>query len=155
MKLMTLSLKLFMTYYFILTSLWCVSIVCAQDSSSGATHGLAYENPIALSPAAFEFFHPDMPKAKGSSCKSRDCSPSPGHSAIFHSMATKAHEATQVSETSWSLPRANRGHFGAGGIVGIVFGIAFIVLIAMGVYYVMIKRRTNIIRRKSIVEPDV
>ncbi|KAK1260713.1 hypothetical protein QJS04_geneDACA002436 [Acorus gramineus] len=144
MRLMMPSPKLF----FICLYGWSLSIVHARDESTRPTHGLAYQNPMAFSPAAFEFFHPDMPATKGSSssnipCKSNDCSPSSSQLSTFPRMAAKA-QATQVHETAWSLPGVKRGSVGVDWMVGIMCGITFIVLVAMGAYYVMIKHRENI-----------
>ncbi|XP_062171039.1 uncharacterized protein LOC133876809 [Alnus glutinosa] len=114
----------------------------AQDR---APHGVAYENPMALSPSAYDFFHPTTQKPKTEDpCHASSCSPLPIAAQVVE--ATPAHESRDLS------PR-NGNRVGAGGIAGIVFGLVFAVLLTMGVYYVTITRRANMTRTNS-VQPD-
>ena len=115
-----------------------LSITTAQDR---APHGLAHEHPIAFSPSAFEFFHP-VTEAKNP-CEASNCSPLPLAATVASSLA---HESRSTPERSGS-------RVGASGIAGLVFGFAFVVLLAMGVYYVMVTRKANLSRSNS-VQPD-
>lgn len=114
-----------------------LSITTSQDRSP---HGLAHENPMAFSPSAFEFFHPDNRQpSKVNPCAASGCSPLPIAATVQSSLAY-ASRSTQ-----------NRGGSGirAGGIAGIIFGFVFVVLLAMGVYYVVIKHVTNMSKNNS------
>ncbi|XP_004487112.1 uncharacterized protein [Cicer arietinum] len=118
---------------FFLISLPLVSIVIGQER---APHGLVYQNPEAFSPSAYEFFHPNSHKVDP--CTSSKCSPLP-----------LAVEATQIHESKVSKLDKGRTKLGAGGVAGIVFGLAFVVLLAMSVYHIRVTRRANVIRAKA------
>ncbi|KAK6926795.1 hypothetical protein RJ641_008514 [Dillenia turbinata] len=127
-----------------ISSLSFLSIARAQDR---APHGLAFENPIAFSPSAVEFFHPNAkPSASKDSCPT--CSPLPLAAQV---QSTPAHESSDSTTSQQS--GGGRG-IGPGGVVGIVFGFVFVVLLAMGVYYVVMTRRENTSRAKTI-QPDI
>ncbi|QCE09336.1 uncharacterized protein LOC114185834 [Vigna unguiculata] len=118
-----------------LVSLTLVSIVIAQER---APHGLVYENPEAFSPSAYNFFHPNEKKPETKNpCAASKCSPMPLAAQV---------EATEIHESrAKTLERGSR-KLGAGGLAGIVFGVAFVVVLAMGVYHVRVTRRTNMSR---------
>ncbi|KAK9280054.1 hypothetical protein L1049_013739 [Liquidambar formosana] len=78
------------------------------------------------------------------SCTESSCSPLPLAAQVA---STRAHES-KASTTQSSGSRV-----GAGGIAGIVLGSVFAVLLAMGVYRVVITRRANTSRANS-VQPD-
>lgn len=104
-----------------------------------APHGLAYENPMAFSPSAFDFFHPNGQQQQNLPCGTAsniNCSPLP--------------MAAQVGHESKESSRSRHSGVGAAGIAGIVFGFVFAVLLAMGVYYVVVTRRANVTRANSI-----
>ena len=131
---------------FFLLSLSLVTIVTSQVR---APHGLVYQNPEAFSPSAYEFFHPNSQKHdhnKDDPCTSSKCSPLP-----------LAVEATQIHESKGGKLDKGRKHLGAGGIVGIIFGVAFVVVLAMSVYHVRVTRKANMIRAKAnnSVQPPV
>lgn len=132
---------------FFLLSLSFVTIVTSQER---APHGLVNQNPEAFSPSAYEFFHPNSQKhgndKKDDPCTTSKCSPLP-----------LAVEATQIHESKGGKLDKGRKHLGAGGIVGIIFGVAFVVVLAMSVYHVRVTRKTNMIRAKAnnSVEPPV
>lgn len=137
-----------------LSLLSCLSLLCiaqAQDSGTQPrSHGLAQENPVALSPSAFQFFHPNSPLSSANvPCSASHCAPV----SSFSSAATEV-QAAQVHEVVKPASKANATGVGAGGVVGIVFGFVLIVLLAMGVYYVVVTRRANANRANS-VQPDV
>ncbi|XP_042521275.1 uncharacterized protein LOC122094737 [Macadamia integrifolia] len=120
-----------------------LSLVCAH-------HGLVYENPKAFSPAAYDFFHPNSQQPSKNTH-----SPSP--LSTFSSASSAVAQSTEAHESNFPDPKttaaAAGSRVGAGGIAGIVFGFALVVLLAMGVYYVVITRRSNITRANS-VRPD-
>ncbi|CAJ1955961.1 unnamed protein product [Sphenostylis stenocarpa] len=121
-----------------LLSLALVSIVIAQER---AAHGLVYQNPEAFSPSAYNFFHPNEKKPDTKEpCAASKCSPMPLAAQV---------EATEIHESKASTPEGGRKQLGAGGIAGIIFGVAFVVLLAMGVYHVSLTRPTNMNRAKA------
>ncbi|KAF7115343.1 hypothetical protein RHSIM_RhsimUnG0058600 [Rhododendron simsii] len=98
----------------IFTLLSFFTITRAQDR---APHGLAYENPMAFSPSAVDFFHPD-PKHPGTQdpCAESNCSPLPLAATV----------ASNVARESKSRPEERGGNrLGAGGSAGIVFGFVY------------------------------
>uniref|UniRef100_A0A2P2PAY7 Transmembrane protein n=1 Tax=Rhizophora mucronata TaxID=61149 RepID=A0A2P2PAY7_RHIMU len=120
-------------------------IATGQDR---APHGLAYESPVAFSPSAVEFFHPKTqePAARNPCAPSSasNCSPLPVAAQV---LASKAQESKAPTSQN------GRNRLGASGIAGVVFGLAFVVLLAMGAYHFLITRRNNLNRGVS-VQPD-
>ncbi|KAJ4843562.1 hypothetical protein Tsubulata_007981 [Turnera subulata] len=128
------------TYFFLFISVSLVFIAGAQDR---APHGLVYENPVAFSPSAVEFFHPktQQPETKNPcATSSTGCSPLPLAAQV---------EAAQVQESRVATPQRGGTRLGAAGIAGIVLGLASVVLLTMGAYYVWITRRANLSRANS------
>ncbi|EEF32088.1 uncharacterized protein LOC8263155 [Ricinus communis] len=123
-----------------------LALLLASRAQERAPHGLAYENPVAFSPSAVEFFHPKTqdPNTKNPCAESSGCSPLPLAAQV---------EAAQARESL--LPTSQKGGsgLGAGGIAGIVIGLAFAVLLAMGGFYIFVTRRANENRANS-VQPD-
>ncbi|CAL5436047.1 unnamed protein product [Camellia sinensis] len=118
-----------------------LSITRAQDR---APHGLVYESPMAFSPSAFDFFHPNTKhKSTQDPCAASNCSPWPLAATV----------ASTLGHQSVSTPTSGRSGVGAGGIAGIVFGFVCVVVLAMGVYYMAVTRRANSSRTNS-VQPD-
>ncbi|KFK32299.1 hypothetical protein AALP_AA6G224400 [Arabis alpina] len=106
---------------FLFSSLIITNIALAQDR---APHGLAYETPVAFSPSAFDFFHaqPENPNATLDPCAESGCSPLPV-AAKVQGASAQARESERASMSTGS-----RSGIGAGGVVGIIFGFAFAVL---------------------------
>lgn len=105
---------------------------------------------MALSPSAFEFFHPKSPSPTANTpCAASHCAPL----SSFSSESTQV-QTTQVHEVVNPAAKANGTGVGAGGIAGLVFGFVLIVLLAMGVYHVAITRRANA-NRANTIQPDV
>lgn len=114
----------------------------AQDR---APHGLVYEHPMAFSPSAYTFFHPKAnPPSIQDPCDESKCSPLPMAATVESDLAEESRAKTEKSE--------NR--VGAGGIMGVIFGFIFVVLLAMGAYYGVIKHRRNS-RRENTILPSV
>ncbi|KAI3461435.1 hypothetical protein Pfo_018098 [Paulownia fortunei] len=107
-----------------------LSVSRAEDRA----HGLANESPMAISPEAYAFFHPNAQQpSTNNPCDSSNCSSLPLAASV---QSTPAHK---------SAATGSRG-LGAGGIAGISLSFLFVCLIGMGAYYVMIKRRANLQR---------
>ncbi|KAE8711494.1 putative leucine-rich repeat receptor-like protein kinase [Hibiscus syriacus] len=123
------------SFLLLLSSLALVSIAKTQDR---APHGISHENPMAFSPSAYEFFHP------------KTQNPDPKNSPLL--MAAEVDKALETKV----IPRQKSGHrMGAGGVAAIVLGLAFVVLSAMGVFYVLNTRRANAMAsRPDTVQPD-
>ncbi|KAK9058581.1 hypothetical protein SSX86_023423 [Deinandra increscens subsp. villosa] len=113
----------------------------AQDR---APHGLVYENPMAFSPSAYNFFHPNTnPPTTHGSCGESGCAPLPVAATVQSSLAEESKPRNERSEK----------RVGAGGIAGLIFGFIFVVLLAMGVFYVVTNRRSGS-RRESTILPS-
>jgi hypothetical protein len=123
--------------FLVFFSLLTILSVARQDR---APHGIVYENPIAFTPSAYDFFHPSTQKF----CETSNCSPLPVAAQVVK--ATPGHESRDLGSQKGS-------RVGAGAIAGIAFGLVFAVLLGMGVYYVVITRRANTSRTNS-VQPD-
>ncbi|KAK9676728.1 hypothetical protein RND81_11G095900 [Saponaria officinalis] len=123
--------------FFFLLSLSLFLSVFAQDR---APHGLANQKPTALSPSAYEFFHPNDHKDP---CATSNCSPLP--------LAAQVHETQSQGERQG---KTNVHEVGAGVIVAPAFGLIFMLCLAMGIYYLATTRRVKLNCTKT-VEPDV
>ncbi|KAL6568177.1 hypothetical protein OROHE_003861 [Orobanche hederae] len=131
--------------FFLFTSIY--SLHNMAEAQGRAPHGIAYEKPLAFSPSAYDFFHPNSasgPVTHEKPCLGSNCAPIPLSSLSSSSAVVKA---TPDHESKFSTASSRRGSpIGAGGIAGIVFGFVFAVLTAMGVLYVVNTRRTNVTR---------
>ncbi|ESQ51319.1 hypothetical protein EUTSA_v10017443mg [Eutrema salsugineum] len=106
---------------FFFSSLIITNIALAQDR---APHGLAYETPVAFSPSAFNFFHtqPTKQDATLDPCVESGCSPLPVAAKVLGASA----KAQQSEVATMSI--GSTSVIGAGGVVGIIFGLVFTVL---------------------------
>lgn len=109
----------------------------AQDR---APHGLDHESLTALSPSAYDFFHPNAQLTVQNPCEESNCSPLPLAATVQSSLA---YESTEGG-----------AKLGAGAIAAIIFGFVFVILLVMGVYYVVNTRRSNLRRNNSTVIPS-
>ncbi|KAL1201388.1 hypothetical protein V5N11_036393 [Cardamine amara subsp. amara] len=107
--------------FFLISSLIFTNLALAQDR---APHGLAYETPVAFSPSAFDFFHtqPENPDATLDPCADSGCSPLPV-AARVQGASAKAEESEIAT-----MSIGSRSGIGALGVVGIIFGLVFLVL---------------------------
>jgi len=119
----------------LLSSLLFLSVISAQQSR--APHGLAFQNPMSLSPSAFEFFHPNHTPPAHHHASAPCTDPQCTHLAALSALS-KA-RADPVQHPVWSAPPSGGG-IRAGGAGAIVLGLAFVVLVATGI---MVKRRAN------------
>ena len=117
-----------------------LTILSNARDQDRAPHGIVYENPVAFTPSAYDFFHPSTQR----SCTTANCSPLPVAAQVVQ--ATPGHESREFASQKGS-------RVGAGAIAGIAFGLVFAVLLGMGVYHVVITRRANMSRTNS-VQPD-
>ncbi|GMG98796.1 hypothetical protein Nepgr_000636 [Nepenthes gracilis] len=116
---------------------------CTTRAQDRAPHGLSHEKPVAFSPLAYDFFHPDAHHSQCDDCSSH-LSPYP---LAAHVRASEA----QQSEVSTS-----QAGLGVGRVIGIVFGAVFVVILAMGAYYAVITRRANLNQANcNSVQPHV
>ncbi|CAJ1979307.1 unnamed protein product [Sphenostylis stenocarpa] len=128
--------------FLFLLSLALLSTARGQER---APHGLAYESPVAFPPAAYDFFHPNAQKPQTrDSCAASKCSPLP--------LAAQVDDGTQIYQNKASAMQKGRKQIGAGGVAGIITAFAFVLLLAMGIYYVKVTRQANMNRATSSVQ---
>ncbi|KAL2507522.1 hypothetical protein Fot_31169 [Forsythia ovata] len=119
-----------MALLLLVTILSLLSSTRAEDR----VHGLSHESPVAISPEAYSFFHPDTQQPNPNiPCDSSDCS-------SLHLAATVESTPEHESVSTGGI------QLGAGGIAGIPFALVFACLIAMGIYYIVVKRQSNLRR---------
>lgn len=123
------------SFFLILTLLFFTTL----GSQDRAPHGLTHENLVALSPSAYDFFHPNELKFQHA-CEESSCSPLPLAATVQSSLAYES--------------RAGRAKVGAGCIAAIVFGFVFVTILAMGAYYIVTTRRANLRKNNSTVIPS-
>ncbi|KAG2670393.1 hypothetical protein I3843_14G081300 [Carya illinoinensis] len=99
----------------------CMITILSIDGAQDRAHGVAYENPTAVSPSAYHFFHPNT---QNSDTKD-PCSPS---NCLPLAVAEEVTEAAQENESSASNSQQRRSRVAAGVIAGIASGFAFAVL---------------------------
>ncbi|GAU12944.1 hypothetical protein TSUD_97550 [Trifolium subterraneum] len=121
-----------------------LTLLSTTKSQERAPHGLIYENPIAFPPSAYLFFHPNAktPETKNS-CITSKCSPLP--------MAAKV-ETNQKYENNEALQKGGKKQIGVGAVAGIIIVVTFVVLLAIGVYYVKVIRQSNTSRTINNVQ---
>lgn len=141
---------LFLIFTLILTQ--ALALAHAQTSP----HGLSYETPIAFSPAAFQFFHPGIipPHERRRSTYAPAQAPMMLEQA-FKGASTGRARADEAVGGGWlGNKMSDRRRLAAGGVVGIVVGVGFFVVMVFGVVYVIIKRRQNVKRANGEVKPE-
>ncbi|XP_055834590.1 uncharacterized protein LOC129903119 [Solanum dulcamara] len=124
-------------FFFVVFSL--PFIVKAQERSP---HGLAYESPVAVSPEAYSFFHPETQKQNTTTSESLcdDNNSTPGCSRF---PTTSSVQSNLAHESLSQTHEEGDTRMGAGGMVGIALGFGFAILLAFGVYYVAIVQKRN------------
>ncbi|WCJ41025.1 hypothetical protein M5689_021916 [Euphorbia peplus] len=123
------NLQTLMTFFI----LFC--ILALSRAQERAPHGLAYETPVAFSPAAVDFFHPKT---------QNNGSPLPLAAHIDENGAQQSLVSTSQ--------KGERG-LGAGGIAAIVLGFTFVVVVTMAGFYVFVQRRADG-DRCNFIKPD-
>ncbi|KAL1558136.1 hypothetical protein AAHA92_08635 [Salvia divinorum] len=122
-----------------LLALALISFLSLSTNAEDRAHGLSSEPPVAISPEAFAFFHPDAKQhpSGANPCDSSHCTKLPLAATVKSAPANESQSPT------------SGGHgLGAGGITGLSLSFLFVALVGMGVYHVMNKRRANIDRAK-------
>ncbi|KAL7085011.1 hypothetical protein ACP275_14G256600 [Erythranthe tilingii] len=104
-----------------------ISLSTAEDR----IHGVANEGPIAISPEAYAFFHPNT------------LQPTANNPSLPLAAATTVQSAPAHRSAAAAAATGGRG-IGAGGVAGISVSFLFVCLAGIGVYYVMVKRRVNL-----------
>ncbi|KAK2433943.1 proline-rich receptor kinase [Trifolium repens] len=128
-----------LSFIFILS----LTLLSTTSSQERAPHGLIYENPIAFPPSAYLFFHPNAKTHETkNSCVTSKCSPLP--------MAAKV-ETNQKYENKEASQKGGK-QIGAGAVGGIIIVVTFVVLLAIGVYYVKVTRQSNMNRTINNVQ---
>lgn len=140
------SLLLFVSAVFIS---FLITVCRAQDR---APHGLANTSPLAFSPEAYEFFHPNTQgqSSKGG-CSAPDCSstlPLGASAAAVKSTPGVAQPAEEGGKK-----RRRGGH----SLVSIPVGLVFALLVGLGAYFVFAARQRNAARAKlsELQTPEV
>lgn len=114
-----------------LLALALISFLSLSTNAEDRAHGLSSEPPVAVTPKAFTFFHPD---GSGTNpCDLSHCSTLPQAATVKPQSPTKGSHG-----------------LGAGGIASISLSLLLaLAVVGMGVYYVMNKRKANLDRAKQ------
>ncbi|XP_023733241.1 uncharacterized protein LOC111881081 [Lactuca sativa] len=132
------------THFLLLLFVTIISFTTTQ-SQERSPHGLVYENPMAFSPSAYNFFHPKAnPPTIQNPCDETSCAPLPMAATVQSSLAQESASRNVKSGSK----------IGAGGVAALIFGFIFMVLVAMGAYFVVTNRRTKM-GRNNMVLPSV
>lgn len=126
-----------------------ITVCTAQDR---APHGLANTSPLALSPEAYEFFHPNTQgqSSKGG-CSAPDCS-----STLPLAASTAAVQSTPgVAQPAEEGGKKRRR--GSHSLVSIPVVLVFALLVGLGAYFVLVARQRNAARAKlsELQTPEV
>ncbi|KAK4356385.1 hypothetical protein RND71_025356 [Anisodus tanguticus] len=117
-------------------------IVKAQERSP---HGLAYESSVAFSPEAYSFFHPENKKQNTTTSESLcDNNNNTSESSGCSRFPTASSVKSNLARESLSPPgEEGDRRMGAGGMIGVALGFGFVIVLAFGVYYVVVTRKRN------------
>uniref|UniRef100_A0A0E0M8V4 Uncharacterized protein n=1 Tax=Oryza punctata TaxID=4537 RepID=A0A0E0M8V4_ORYPU len=125
------------------------SLVQAEEPPTAAhPHGLPFESPLALSPDAYEFFHPSERARRGHAAGT----------ATAPALTPRAAPRGQLRESAASVARADqeeggvapvrkvrRGCVRAGTVAGVVVGAAAVAAVAaLAVAYAVARRRVGV-----------
>ncbi|KAL6643218.1 hypothetical protein ACP70R_021399 [Stipagrostis hirtigluma subsp. patula] len=122
----------------------------AQERHAEAhPHGLPFESPLALSPAAYDFFHPG---ARGSerARRAHGVAPAlaPRGQQLMRASAVKGASTTSVARADHEeggvappVRAVRRGALRAGALAGVFVGAAAVALVALGVAFAVARRR--------------
>lgn len=128
----------------------CLSLLlCVSIAGSRPVHGPAYTNPSAFSPEAYDFFHPksslsdqNNPPKSSHSLPSTSPTPSPSKTSIVEADS----QGSKVSSDEHTTSESRREEEGRGETIGVVLGLSFVAFLSLGIYFVIKKRRANMIR---------
>jgi hypothetical protein len=103
-------------------------------------HGLPYESPLALSPAAYEFFHPNARRDRA-----RQAHAPLGQQlreSVVKGASANVARADQEEGGVAPVGTARHGAFRAAGkVAGVLASAAAVALVALGVAYAVARRR--------------
>jgi hypothetical protein len=109
-------------------------------------HGLPFESPLALSPAAYDFFHPSA-RAR----RARGVAPAPAPALAPRGQQQLRESAVRGGTSSASVAKADREEGGVAPVdthgrhghkvAGVFVGAAAAALVAIGVAYAVVRRR--------------
>ncbi|KAK9664022.1 hypothetical protein RND81_14G014500 [Saponaria officinalis] len=118
-----------------------ISLFSSAVAQERSPHGLDHQMPIAFSPSAYEFFHPN---ARRDPCAKSNCSPLP--------IATQVHKTgPEVGSTN---DKTSVLGVGALAIVAPAFVVLIMFCAAMGTYYLATTCRAKSSLTKALA-PDV
>ncbi|XP_074284990.1 uncharacterized protein LOC141610677 [Silene latifolia] len=115
----------------------CVSLFASAIAQDRSPHGLDNQKPVAFSPSAYEFFHPNV---RQDPCAKSNCSPLP--------------MATQVHETQSGAEKTNVRGVGVGIIAIPAFAVVIMLCLTMGIYYLSTTRQAKLSLTKALA-PEV
>ncbi|KAF6994632.1 hypothetical protein CFC21_011291 [Triticum aestivum] len=110
-------------------------------------HGLPFESPLALSPAAYDFFHPSEHAQRVAGAPELAPRGQPRGSVVRGAGASAASVARADHEEGGVAPvnAARRGGAVRAGLVaGVFVGAAMVVLAALGLAYAVARRRVGV-----------
>uniref|UniRef100_A0ACD5TPA7 Uncharacterized protein n=1 Tax=Avena sativa TaxID=4498 RepID=A0ACD5TPA7_AVESA len=117
-----------------------------RRASEAQPHGLPFESPLALSPAAYEFFHPSE-RVSGAPALAPRVGQPRGSAVVRGAGASAASVARADQEEGGVAPArmARRGGAVRAGVVaGMFVGAAVMVVAALGLAYAVARRRVGV-----------
>ncbi|KAL1208627.1 hypothetical protein V5N11_008100 [Cardamine amara subsp. amara] len=125
-------------------------LLCVSIAGSRPVHGPAYPNPSALSPEAYDFFHPKSSLSHNNPPKhspsSPSISPSLSPSKTSNNVEADSQGGSKVSSDEHTKSESSRREQGRGETIGVVLGVSIVAFLSLGIYFVIKKRHANIIR---------
>ncbi|KAK3153945.1 hypothetical protein QOZ80_2BG0183590 [Eleusine coracana subsp. coracana] len=117
----------------------------ARPAEEEHPHGLPYESPLALSPAAYEFFHPSARRHRARQA---------AHGGAAPALAPRGQQQLRESVVKGAVARADQeeggvapvgtarhgGAFRAAKVAGVIAGAAAVALVAVGIAYAVARR---------------
>jgi hypothetical protein len=107
-------------------------------------HGLPYESPLALSPAAYEFFHPNARRDRARQAHAPALAPlgQQLRESVVKGASANVARADQEEGGVAPVGTARHGAFRAAGkVAGVLASAAAVALVALGVAYAVARRR--------------
>lgn len=126
-------------------------IITACTAQDRAPHGLANTSPLAFSPEAYEFFHPNTQGQSKGGCSAPDCSSTLPLAASTAAVQSTPGVAQPAEEGGKKRRRGNHS------LVSIPVGLVFALLVGLGAYFVLVARQRNAARAKlsELQTPEV
>ncbi|CAN6310765.1 unnamed protein product [Urochloa humidicola] len=137
-----------------------VPLVQAEERPTAAhPHGLPFESPLALTPAAYDFFHPS---ARARRARGVAAAPAPALAPRGQQQQQQLRESAVRGATA-SVARADQEEGGVAPVrsarqhhkvSGVFVGAAAAALVAVGVAYAVVRRRVAAARRGAGADMD-